>query len=346
MEVATVADIISPAKKDFAAFKCDLQTFYSDSEVGGNLDTQLGIASEVEFIGLALVKKEKVDRIDTFLQSTLRGGIEDIVGSKSPLSMKDILSPDSNSHFVLVEGRPGVGKSVFSLELCRQWDTLESLQDYKLVLHLQLRDEYVQKASSLSKLFQIYREDPELCTRVEEEVIRCNGEGVLFVLDGFDELPSSIVHNKKSLIMEIVSGKRGKPGLSRVAPFLPKATRLVTSRPSAINDRGKCFLKERRHVEILGFTDDCKEQYAESAFKSEPELLEHFKKFMRSNPVINALMHIPLNCAIAAQVCRDRSENGDQMPKTMTQLYKALIPAIIRREVSGMRILLYLPLKI
>ena len=79
--------------------------------------------------------------------------------------------------------------------------------------------------------------------------------------------------------MAVVSGKRSKPGRSIAVPFLPKATRLVTSRPSAVNN--KCFRNERRHVEILGFTDDCKEQYAESAFKSEPKLLEHFKKFMR-----------------------------------------------------------------
>ena len=42
-------------------------------------------------------------------------------------------------------------------------------------------------------------------------------------------------------------------------------------------------------------------------------------------------MHIPLNCAIAAQLCRDRFENEEQLPKTMTQLYKALIPTLIQR---------------
>ena len=315
----------------FSAYKKDLQASYNHTdetdETDGDLDVQLGIAADANFIELALVKKklDKVDSNDSFLMSTLWGGIDVIMASTSSLPMKDILL---QSNFILVEGRPGVGKSVFSLELCRQWDTLESLQDYKLVLRLELRNEYVQKAASLSELFQIYSEDPELCTRVEEEVSRCNGEGVLFVLDGFDELPSSIVHNKKSLIMAIVSGKRGRPGLSRV-PFLPKATRLVTSRPSAVHE---CFPKEQRHVEILGFTDDCKEQYAESAFKSKPELLEHFKKFMRSNPVINALMHIPLNCAIAAQLCRDRLKYDDPLPKTTTQLYKALIHALIRRD--------------
>ena len=332
----------SAIEKIYAAYKKELkQTYNSIKEAGDSLDVELGIAPRAEFIDLALVHKRNVDKNDPFLKSTLRGGIDDIVASKTPLQMNDILSAESKSQFVLVEGRPGVGKSVFSLELCRQWDTLESLQNYKLVLHLTLRDKYVQKSSSLKKLLHIYcnsRDDWNACTscaRVEEEVTNSNGEGVLFILDGFDELPSSIVDNIESLLMAVVSGECSKPGRPKPVPFLPKATRLVTSRPSAVNNQ--CFPDERRHVEILGFTDDCKERYAESAFKSEPKLLEHFKKFIRSNPVINALMHIPLNCAIAVQLCRGRFKNEEQLPKTMTQLYKDLIPVLIRRDMAKRR---------
>ena len=322
--------MISSIEKLYAAYKKELKlTYDSIEEAGDSLDAELGIAPNAEFIDLALVHKRDVDKNDPFLKSTLRGGIDDIVASKTPLQINDILSAKSKSRFVLVEGRSGVGKSVFSLELCRQWDTLESLRDYKLVLHLTLRDEYVQKAASMQELLHIYSDNSNLCARMEEELTNSKGEGVLFILDGFDEFPSSIVHDKKSLLMAVVSGKRSKPGRPIAVPFLPKATRLVTSRPSAVNN--KCFPKDQRHVEILGFTDDCKERYAEIAFKSEPNLLEHFKKFIRSNPVINALMHIPLNCAIAAQLCRDRFENEEQLPKTMTQLYKALIPALIKR---------------
>ena len=320
----------SAIEKIYAAYKNELkQTYNSIEEAEDSLDVELGIAPRAEFIDLALVHKRDVDKNDPFLKSTLRGGIDDIVASKTPLQMNDILSAESKSQFVLVEGRPGVGKSVFSLELCRQWDTLESLQDYKLVLHLTLRDEYVQESASLQELLHIYSDNSNLCARMEEELTNSKGEGALFILDGFDELPSSIVRDKKSLLMAVVSGKCSKPGRPKPVPFLPKATRLVTSRPSAVNNR--CFPKDQRHVEILGFTDDCKERYAEIAFESEPELLEHFKKFIRSNPVINALMHIPLNCAITVQLYRERFENKEQLPKTMTQLYKALIPTLMKR---------------
>ena len=56
------------------------------------------------------------------------------------------------------------------------------------MLHLTLRDEYVQKAASLQELWHIYSDDPNLCARMEEELTNSEGEGVLFILDGFDEL--------------------------------------------------------------------------------------------------------------------------------------------------------------
>ena len=71
--------------------------------------------------------------------------------SKIPIAMDNIVTPDS--HFVLAEGPPGIGKSTLCWELCRQWDTLKSLQDYKIVLQLKLRERRVQNASSLQEIY-------------------------------------------------------------------------------------------------------------------------------------------------------------------------------------------------
>ena len=107
--------MISTIEKLYAAYKKELkQTYDSIEEAGDNLDAELGIAPNAEFIDLALVHKRDVDKNNPFLKSTLRGGIDDIVKSKTPLQMNDILSAECKSQFVLVEGRPGVGKSVFS----------------------------------------------------------------------------------------------------------------------------------------------------------------------------------------------------------------------------------------
>ena len=282
-------------------------------------DDKLSIAPCSQFISLALVKQD--DQINSFTKSTLHGGVDEINKSKIPVGMDAIVTSDSQ--FVLVEGPPGIGKSTLCWELCRQWDTLKSLQDYKIVLQLKLRERRVQNASSLLEIF--YNRDNELSQNVVKEVCRCEGEGVLLIFDGFDEMPSSVVQDKDSLLMELISGTS-----------LPRATRLVTSRPSALHHKEECFPRKFRHIEILGFTsDESKVRYAMLAFESEPEVLASFKKFVFSNPIIKSLMYIPVNCAIISQVYKDIRRSRKLMPKTMTQLYSTLIPVLMKRYMIG-----------
>ena len=287
---------------------------------------ELSFAACSDFIALALVHKgEKPNEAGPLLESTLHGGVDKIVAPKTKLEMDEILAPDSQSpdtqpSFVLVEGPPGIGKTTFCRELCRKWDTLKHVQDYKIVLHLKLRQKQVQNVKSLSDLLGLYRKSAN--QEVVEAMLKCSGEGVLFVLDGFDEMPVSIVSKEDCLLMEIIRGEY----------HLPKATRLVTSRPSALHNKNKHFPPRHRHVEILGFTDERTVEFAESAFKSEPAVAEHFKTFILSNPVINSLMYIPVNCAILARVYKDMRRDVKLMLKTMTQLFKVLVSVLIKRD--------------
>ena len=259
-----------------------MQSYYSNYSVA--CDDKLSIAPCSEFIKLALIQKDKNDR--HLYEAALHGGVDEILESKVPLELDSLLT--TRTRFVLVEGPPGIGKSTLCWELCRKWNSWKSLQRYKIILLLKLQERRVQEANSLEDLF--YHDDRVLLRGIVREAFKCEGEGFLLILDGFDEMPISVVKDKNSLVMKLIRGS-----------CLPSTTLLVTSRPSALY-RKDFFPPAYRHVEIVGFTDECKVKYAEIAFQSEPDVLIHFKRFIISNPIINSLLYIPVNCAIVTQV--------------------------------------------
>ena len=270
------------------------------------------------FIKLALVKKEKVSRAqaDNFIRLTLRGDIDEILQVKEPIEMDDILKADDKVRLVVVEGAPGIGKSTLAWELCRQWPTLESLKRFSLVVLLRLREEGVQSATDISDLFPC-GDDPGLSSLVVQEVKRENGNRVLFVFDGFDEFPSEL-RDEQSLVMDTIKGSK-----------LPKATVLVTSRPSA-SAQLETLLQTGigKHIEVVGFSE---KEILEFAHSILADSFTNFRHYLSANPVVKGMMYNPLNCAIVVGVYQDTYESGKPVPHTQTQLYTKLTRCLLRR---------------
>ena len=269
------------------------------------------------FIKLALVKKEKVSRAqaDNFAHLTLRGDIDQILQVKEPIEMDDILKADDKVRLVVVEGAPGIGKSTLAWELCRQWPTQESLKRFSLVVLLRLREEGVQSTTDISDLF--YHRDKQLSRHVGKEVERREGDGVLFVFDGFDEFPSEL--REKSLVMDIISGSK----------YLPKATVLVTSRPSA-SAQLQALLQTGigKHIEVVGFSE---KEILEFAHSILADSFTNFRQYLSANQVVKGMMYNPLNCAIVVGVYQDTHESGKPVPHTQTQLYTKLTRCLLLR---------------
>ena len=313
---STIIIIVAPVLSRYADY---LKTVYSNYPVA-KCDKFPPTPSKV-FIKLALVKKEKVSRLqaDNFTRLTLQGDIDQILQLKEPIEMVDILKADDKVRLVLVEGAPGIGKSTLAWELCRQWPTLESLKRFSLVVLLRLREEGVQSATDISDLFPC-GDDPGLSSLVAQEVKKENGNGVLFVFDGFDEFPSKLREN--SLVMEIISGSK----------YLPKATVLVTSRPSA-SAQLQALLQTGigKHIEVVGFSENEILEFAHSVIVNP----DHFTNYLTANPVVKGMMYNPLNCAIVVGVYQDTYESGKPVPRTQTQLYTELTLFLLSRFLSA-----------
>lgn len=71
----------------------------------------------------------------------------------------ELLAPlqvGSDPQFVLIEGAPGIGKSLLLQEIAYRWGKRNLLQEFKLVLLLCLRDPAVQQMSLVDHLFELF----------------------------------------------------------------------------------------------------------------------------------------------------------------------------------------------
>ena len=270
-----------------------------------------------EYIHLALVEGERCRK--DYIGHTLQGNIKEVLKSRKEICIEQILEADDNQKqpkLVLIEGAPGIGKSSLAWELCRKWEKFPCMKQYSLVVLLRLRVKQIQQITNISDLFfSFVGKDKKSFVK---EVLENQGKGVLFLLDGFDELPNHLQIN--SFLLKLISGT-----------VLPESTVLVISKPSA-SAKLLTSCRPQKHLEILGFTQESIEAYASSVFQSEPDTLEKFKAYISAsdNPAINSLMYIPLNAAIVVQIYRHRKSES-LLPHTLTELYTQLCLTILNR---------------
>ena len=265
-----------------------------------------------------------MDYDDEFSRSTLHGSIDDICKRKRFISIDDLCKIPCGS-LILIEGAPGIGKSVLAFELCRRWFKKEEiLQHYSLLLLLRLRDKNVQsKLSSVEELLGCFLHSQSWKQLAIQDIIDNSGEGVMIILDGYDELPDEVPNNGNIL--------------DQIMQSLPLATVIVTSRPSV-----KRQLTERinftHHIEVLGFTKDSRTEYIRKFFKGDEVLHEKFHQYIKCFHKLNEFLYVPINLVIILDIFQHSLVDSSTfcLPKTMTELYDTLVRMLIYRHLKSL----------
>ena len=322
-----LSNVDSCCRELFQQFTESVRSFYRCSPIEVRTQVLKLPTPGQKFINLACIDRNTKGlrtEYDEITEAMVRDGNVDVIrGRKCPIDMNKIAANLPATTFetvILVEGAPGVGKSTFAWEYCRRWERGEIAQQYDLVLLLRLRDDRISKAKCWKDL--IYHSSPSILQAVISELEARSGFGVLFILEGYDELPDECRH-PFSPFLKLISGEE-----------LHLATLIITSRPWATCDVLKRF-KHRifQHIEVLGFTKSQISSYIQSVL-SEEEVEDLEKKLLKHGQIRQG-MYIPLNCAIVVTVYQESKASGDDMPSTMSELYLALSRTILLRYLRG-----------
>ena len=269
------------------------------------------------FFHLALVKEplRKGEITDEFTKLTIRGNVEDILRRKVPIELVEIFSKHEKGT-LLFEGSPGCGKTALTSYICRQWAISENLkksdlfQKYKMVVLVRLREPAIREAEDIKDILP--RQGAGMEPEIAKEIVARKGAGIMFVIDGWDELPESSRGHK--VILRLINKE-----------ILPESIIVVTSRPTSSAGLHR-FVSTR--IEILGFTPRELRKYLTDCLEGSITDVENLMKKIKANPVVAGSCYLPLNASILVHlyIC-----TGD-LPTTQTGIFSSLIKHCILRH--------------
>ena len=229
----------------------------------------------------------------------------------------DTLEKHENHKCILIEGAPGIGKTVLMKEIAYRWSKNRALQKFKLVILIYLRDPAVEKMTEFSHLLQPFVQGDAKLTKTASACVhnlsKNGGKEVAFLFDGFDELPEIL--QKDNLIIDIIKRK-----------VLPHCAVVVSSRPCAAEI---LCCQATTKVEILGFTIDEAKCYIETAMESQPHKINDLTQFLNNQPVMNSFLVLS-NLAILV----DLYKHENSLPGSYTDLYNNFVSHTICRHLA------------
>ena len=243
---------------------------------------------------------------------------------QTPLQSIDELLDVPPCSWLLILGGPGSGKSTLAYEILKQWKDGASLHSYALVLLLHLRKENVNQywSKGAKELIEAHLNEHSCEPQEIKNVIEGNGQGLLLILEGYDELPV-----EKLDCHEI---------LHELKKSFRKATVIITTRPSAVHYLKGVFFTKR--IEIIGFNKDSQDLFIEIFFENDEtsqKLL--FKKYAEECPLISECLHVPLNLITALEIfCSDVIKSGmAQLPETSTEMYMLFVRMLVYKNLPA-----------
>ena len=194
------------------------------------------------------------------------------------------------------------------------------LEGIELLLHVSLRElAHNKDLPRLEDVLSLHFFDKENICNLAKCIDEVNGEGIFFAFDGLDEYPKR--NDPTDFVMKVIRRE-----------FLPLATVIVTSRPTA----SSCVPVKSRdlHVEIVGFMPKQIKEYVTDYYQSlfRPGEAQDLISYLESHPNVKDMCYLPLHLAMILYINQYRGNNP--LPETETEIYTQFIAHSIIRYIK------------
>ena len=226
---------------------------------------------------------------------------------------------EEESRVTFIRGIAGIGKSVLAKQLILKWAKGEIYQEFKCCIMIECRDiNYIR--STKGKKWKNH----EIFDNVLKEKFNYDlgdGEGILFILDGLDELND--IHKDDSIIGQLLHLGCSKYGMSKI---------IITGRPNIENK-----LEEHGHpmgglrrVEIQGLFKEQIDKYIDN-FSSIQGDISYLRGSRELTSRFLSILHVPqfLNTSCCVAILRE----GEEIEKE-AELYTWTLYLFLRQHGS------------
>ena len=270
-----------------------------------------------KFINLALISTRKQTKDD--FAYAVQGDMDDIIGAKEKVEFEEVFGQYNSGALILVEGRPGSGKTTLMHKVARDWALKRNiLVNAVIVVLVPMRlFRTNDKDITLSDIFNMcIRNDDERC-KVLHDIEKESGEGVCFIIDGLDEYEH---HNDcDTMVLKLIC-----------KDLLPLAMVIVASRPV-----GTALIRYRapvtEHIEVLGFKNDQILEYIMCYYNEDLNMAYNLISYLKAHINVYRMCYLPVH---AAMICFLYSKLGDKIPQTETKIYESFTRFTLLRKLN------------
>ncbi|KAK0135682.1 NLR family CARD domain-containing protein 3 [Merluccius polli] len=243
---------------------------------------------------------------------------------ETPIKCEDIFKPlpgqDQPIRTIMTTGVAGIGKTILTHKFTLDWAEGKANHDIHFTFPFTFKELNLLKGKEFSLVGLLHHFFIET---KQAGICRYDRFQVVFILDGLDECRLPLDFQNNQIWTDVTASTSVDVLLTNLirGDLLPSARIWITTRPAAANQiPAECV---GMVTEVRGFTDPQKVEYFRKRFSDQTLARKIFSHIKKSRS-LHIMCHIPVFCWISATVMEDfftTSQRGEEMPKTVTQLY-------------------------